>query len=79
MMEKGFTDDKMRDAINYVIDNCKYPIPSIAEFLSFDRVVKLYSYQEVSVLVTKNQASFEDFEKRVVDGKVYRVLKSDLK
>src|SRR5690554_2202106 len=64
MMEKGFTDDKMRDAINYVIDNCKYPVPSIAEFLSFDKVVKLYSYQEVSVLVTKNEASFDDFEKR---------------
>lgn len=79
MKEKGFTDDKMRDAINYVIDNCKYPVPSIAEFLSFDRVVKLYSYNEVSNMVTKHQASFDDFEKREVDGKVYRVLKSDLK
>lgn len=78
MKEKGFTDGKMKDAINHVIDNCKYPTPAIAEFLSFDKVVKLYSYQEAAILVTKGLASFEDFEKREIDGKTYRVLKSDL-
>lgn len=78
MKEKGFTDDKMRDAINYVIDNCKYPIPTISEILSYDRVVKLYSYNEVSNMVMKGQASFDDFEKREIGGKIYRVLKSDL-
>jgi hypothetical protein len=78
MKEKGFTDDKMRDAINYVIDNCKYPIPTISEILSYDRVVKLYSYNEVSNMVMRGQASFDDFEKREIGGKIYRVLKSDL-
>ncbi|MDD4532612.1 MAG: hypothetical protein PHW22_04200 [Bacilli bacterium] len=78
MKEKGFTDDKMRDAINYVIDNCKYPIPTISEILSYDRVVKLYSYNEVSNMVIRGQASFDDFEKREIGGKIYRVLKSDL-
>ena len=78
MKEKGFTDDKMRDAINYVIDNCKYPIPTMSEILSYDRVVKLYSYNEVSNMVMKGQASFDDFEKREIGGKIYRVLKSDL-
>jgi hypothetical protein len=78
MKEKGFTDDKMRDAINYVIDNCKYPIPTISEILSYDRVAKLYSYNEVSNMVMRGQASFDDFEKREIGGKIYRVLKSDL-
>ena len=79
MKEKGFSDEKMKDAINYVIDNCKYPVPTIAEFLSYDKVAKLYTYQEVADMVTKGKASFDDFEKREIDGEVFRILKSDLK
>lgn len=79
MKEKGFTDDKMRDAINYVIDNCRYPVPAIAEFLSYDKVVKIFTYQEAAEMVTKGKVSFDDFEKREIDGEVFRILKSDLK
>ena len=32
----GFTDEKLNKAINHVIDNCKYPTPTIANFISFD-------------------------------------------
>lgn len=79
MKEKWFSDDKMKDAINYVIDNCRYPIPSIAEFLSYDKVVKIYTYQEAAELVTKGKASFDQFDKKEIDGQVYRILKSDMK
>ena len=79
MKEKGFSDEKMKDAINYVIDNCKYPVPTIAEFLSYDKVAKLYTYQEVADMVTKCKASFDDFEKRKIGEEVFRILKSDLK
>jgi hypothetical protein len=32
----GFYDDEFEKAVSYVIDNYKYPTPSIAEFLNFD-------------------------------------------
>jgi len=32
----GFNDEELEKAVNYVIDNYKYPNPSIAEFLNFD-------------------------------------------
>ena len=79
MKEKGFSDEKLKDAVNHVIDNCRYPVPTIAEFLSFDKVVKIFTYQEAAELVTKGKASFDDFEKREIDGEVFRILKSDLK
>ena len=79
MKEKGFSDEKMKDAIHYVIDNCRYPVPTIAEFLSYDKVVKLYSYKEATEMATSHKASFEDFERRVIDGTRYWILKSDQK
>ena len=31
----NFTDEELSDAVNHVIDTCKYPTPTIAEFISF--------------------------------------------
>lgn len=47
LKRNGFTDKRLTDAVNHVIDNCVYPTPSIAEFVSFDKKVKLYSYEEM--------------------------------
>lgn len=47
LKDKGFTDNKFNDAVNHVIDNCIYPTPTIANFLSFDRNIKLYSYEQM--------------------------------
>lgn len=43
----GFTDDRLRDAVNYVIENCVYPTPTIAQFISWDKRIKVYSYEEM--------------------------------
>src|SRR6056297_3560852 len=40
--DNGFTDKRLKDAVNYVIDNCQYPEPTIAQFISFDKTVKLF-------------------------------------
>lgn len=45
--ENGFTDERLRDAISHVIDNCPYPQPSIAEFISFDKKIKCLSYDQM--------------------------------
>jgi len=47
LKNKGFTDQKLNDAVNYVIDNCIYPTPTIANFLSFDKHIKLYTYDQM--------------------------------
>jgi len=44
--EKGFTDRQLIDAVNHVIDNCEYPTPTIAKFLSFDSRIKLLNYEQ---------------------------------
>lgn len=77
MRENGFSDERMKDSINNVIDNCRYPIPTMADFLSFDKRVKLYQYNEVCDLVTGNQATFEDFSIIRISSIVYRIRKSD--
>lgn len=64
LIEKGFTNERLRDAVNYVIDTCQYPTPTAANFLSYDRLEKLYTYNEVCDMVTRNGYNMEkDFEK----------------
>lgn len=47
LKDKGFTDNKLNDAVNHVIDTCIYPTPTIAQFLSYDKNIKLYSYEQM--------------------------------
>mgnify|MGYP001011243058 CR=1 FL=1 len=42
-----FTRQRLMDAVNYVIDNCIYPTPTIAQFISFDKTVKFKSHDEM--------------------------------
>lgn len=43
----NFTDDRLKDAVAHVIDTCPYPTPTIANFISFDRKIKINSYEEM--------------------------------
>lgn len=43
----NFTDLRLKDAVTHVIDNCIYPTPTIAQFISFDKRIKLYNYNQV--------------------------------
>jgi len=42
-----FTDNQLRDSVNYVIDNCIYPTPTIANFMSYDKKIKFYNYSQI--------------------------------
>lgn len=44
----GFTDERLRDAVNNVIDNFQYKELNISDVVKFDKRVKLYSYDEIS-------------------------------
>ena len=47
LIDTEFNDDRLSDAVNHVIDTCIYPTPTIAQFISFDRIVKLNTYEEM--------------------------------
>jgi len=59
--EKGIGDKRLMDSVNYVIDNCVYPQPTIAQFLTFDKKVKLYDWTQLTSLQTYEGKWFEYF------------------
>lgn len=59
--EKGFTNKRFYDAVNYVIGNCIYPEPTIAQILRYDRIVKSFTYNEILELNNKNPGSMENY------------------
>lgn len=78
LITENFTKQRLKDAVNYVIKNFPYKELNISDIIRYDRKVKLYTHSEASALVTQGKASFNDFEIREVNGRNYRVLKSDL-
>jgi len=77
MQESGFSDERLIDSVNHVIKTCIYPTPTMANFLTFDKRVKLYTYNEVVTKVAKRECSFNDFALVTIDNQVFRVTKSD--
>ena len=59
LKRNGFTDQRFTDAVNYVIDHCRYPKPSIADFVSYDKNVKVYTWQDM----VNNSFDFSKFVK----------------
>lgn len=45
--EEKFSDKRLVDATKSLIKNCVYPEPTIANIISFDRTVKVYTYHEL--------------------------------
>jgi len=77
VIKDGFTVKRLEDAVNHVISNFQYKELNISDIIKFDKRIKLYSYNEVVIMVQKN-AEFEDFEHRKIDGKTYWVKRTDL-
>lgn len=78
ILDTGFTGERLKSAVNSVIDGFKYKDLNVSDIIQFDKRVKLYTYNEVCNLVTKGQANFSDFEIRTIGDKTFRVKKSDL-
>lgn len=78
VMGNGFTAERLRDAVNHVLDNFQYKELNISDIIRFDRRAKLHTYGEVCQMVTSGKARWDDFEKREINGTVYRIKKTDL-
>lgn len=74
---KGFSDNRLKDAICHVIDTCPYPTPALANFLSFDSKIKLYDYAQFCSLVTQGHVKWEGYDRIKVSGAVFYVSKGD--
>lgn len=74
---KGFTAKRFIDAVNYVIDNCQYPNPTLANFLSFDKRIKILTYNELAELACLNRAEFSDYHRYEINSKPLYIRKID--
>lgn len=58
----NYNDERLKAAIDHVIDNCVYPTPTIAQFISFDKRIKLYTYDDVLKLNDQmNGTAFQEY------------------
>lgn len=78
IIANGFTDQRLIDSVNHVIDNFEFKELNVSDIIKFDRKAKMYTYSEVAEMVTTGKASFDDFEKREINGRIYRIKKTDL-
>lgn len=69
MIENKFTKERVKDAISKTIDTNPYKRPSIADIISFDRKVKLYTYSEISAKCYPGYSAFDHFKKVEIDGR----------
>ena len=74
----NFTNQRLKDSIDYLIDNFIYPNPTIANIIGFDKRVKLHVYNEICELVY-NGYSFDDFAHIKIKGKTLWISKVDKK
>lgn len=58
----GFTAKRLMDAVDYVIQNNPYKDIRIAEIINFGRGVTLYTYRQMSDIVSRDGTTTDDFE-----------------
>jgi len=63
-----------------VIDNCIYPTPTIAQFISFDKKIKIYDYLQFLELNDEhNNTARKYFTPINVDGEMMYARNKDVK
>ena len=77
VVEKQIPLERLQDAVNNCIMTCR-GFPSVADILSFDRDIRMYTYNEVCAMWQKSEAVQDDFEKVRYDKKTYWILKTDI-
>jgi len=79
LKENGFTDKRLRDSINYLIDNFTYPIPTIANIISFDKRVKLYNYLQLIEKINEGDKWGNYHPIKKIGNKYYYASEIDVK
>lgn len=76
LIANGFTDQRLTDAVNNVIDNFQYKELNISDIVQFDKKMRLYNYKEACKLVTKDGYEFgKDLQRITMDDSVFWIMK----
>ena len=77
--DNNFNDERMIAAVKHVRDTYQGwdKLPNIANFVSFDYRVKIYTYSELCDLVGKHLMKWDDTQRIKLKGEVYYIAKSD--
>ena len=65
LIANGFTDSRLSDAVNHVIDNFQYKELNISDIVRFDKKTKFYNYKDACILVTEKGYEFGKDLKRI--------------
>lgn len=57
----GFSDSRLEDAVNHVIETCPYPTPTIANFISYDKTVNVMTYDEIMKKADKGEITWGQY------------------
>ena len=68
LRERKFTDQRLIDAVNHVIDTCVYPIPTVANFLSYDRCIELLTHADLVDMLSDDRYVFDRYEPVRIQG-----------
>ena len=55
LKDNNFNDDRLKKAVDNLIDTCIYPTPTIANLVSYDKRIKLYTYSQLCDLVSAGE------------------------
>ncbi|MDR2858938.1 MAG: hypothetical protein LBV64_00900 [Mediterranea sp.] len=78
IVSNGFTEKRLKDAVNQVIDSFQYKELNISDIIKFDRRIKLYTYSQVCKMWTSGSATNDEFEIRKIEEVNYWIRKVDL-
>ena len=75
----NFSNKRLENAVNYVIDRFQYKELNVADIISWDRKINIYTHAQICNLIQKSMIKgFEDTDIREINGTKYWVLKRDL-
>ena len=78
LIANGFTDERLTDAVNNVIDNFQYKELNVSDIVQFDKKIKLYTYSEACRMVTKDGYEFgKDLVRTEMENGVYWIIKNN--
>ena len=75
LIENQFTSQRVRDAINHVIDTSPYKRPMVADIISWDKKVRLYTYDDVQSQCAPGYPAFNHYEQISINGKIRWIQK----
>lgn len=75
-----FTDQRLRDAVNHVIDNFTYGrIPNVGHFISYDRLIDLLTPGELDKLAINDRSIYRDYGSIEVAGSIMYAKITDIR